>query len=319
MKREIVLIIILGLLSLQIATGYYLFKDIPSEKVVEPKIYFCPFDNCVLHLAGRINNAKHYVYCAFFDLDLEEIIHSLSFKDIDVKMVLDDDCFKEFRRLGFVRKDDSKQLMHNKFCVIDDKYVMTGSFNPTYNGNFLNNNNLLIIESEYLAKNYKSEFNELWQGHFSGGNKVKYPKVNLNNHLYENYFCPEDGCEEKVLEALASAEKSIYFMTFSFTSKKIADFFVKNKNRIEIKGVFEKFQNGKYSQYSKLQSSGLNVKFDQNPKNMHHKVFIIDEKIVITGSYNPTASGNSRNDENILIIHDAAIAKRFVEEFYRIW
>ena len=48
---------------------------------------------------------------------------------------------------------------------------------------------------------------------------------------------------------------------------------------------------------------------------MHHKVCIIDEKIVVTGSFNPTGSGDYRNDENILIIHNEEIAKRFVEEF----
>lgn len=52
---------------------------------------------------------------------------------------------------------------------------------------------------------------------------------------------------------------------------------------------------------------------------MHHKVFIIDEKVVVTGSFNPTAGGNERNDENILIIEDEAIAKRFVEEFWKVY
>ncbi len=48
---------------------------------------------------------------------------------------------------------------------------------------------------------------------------------------------------------------------------------------------------------------------------MHHKVFIIDEKIVITGSYNPTKNANENNDENLLIIHDKKIAEKYLEEF----
>ena len=56
---------------------------------------------------------------------------------------------------------------------------------------------------------------------------------------------------------------------------------------------------------------------DTNPGIMHHKVFIIDEKTVVTGSMNPTQNGNERNDENILILHDEDIAKQYIKELER--
>ena len=52
---------------------------------------------------------------------------------------------------------------------------------------------------------------------------------------------------------------------------------------------------------------------------MHHKVFIIDNETVITGSYNPTSGGDERNDENMLIIHDKSIADAFLREFGNLW
>jgi len=52
---------------------------------------------------------------------------------------------------------------------------------------------------------------------------------------------------------------------------------------------------------------------------MHHKVFIIDGKTVITGSMNPTGSGNKRNDENMLIIHNEKVVNKFLEEFEDLW
>jgi len=51
---------------------------------------------------------------------------------------------------------------------------------------------------------------------------------------------------------------------------------------------------------------------------MHHKVWIIDGKTVITGSFNPTKAGNEKNDENLVIIHDKEIAGQYLEEFKRI-
>ena len=64
---------------------------------------------------------------------------------------------------------------------------------------------------------------------------------------------------------------------------------------------------------------GLDVKKDRNKGNMHHKVFIIDSETVITGSYNPTESGNKRNDENLIIIHDKKIAEKYLEEFGKVY
>ena len=55
-----------------------------------------------------------------------------------------------------------------------------------------------------------------------------------------------------------------------------------------------------------------------NPAIMHHKVFVIDKNVVITGSMNPTSAGNTKNDENIIIIDDDKVALKFSEEFERL-
>ncbi|MEW6094725.1 MAG: phospholipase D-like domain-containing protein [Chloroflexota bacterium] len=52
---------------------------------------------------------------------------------------------------------------------------------------------------------------------------------------------------------------------------------------------------------------------------MHHKVMIIDESILITGSYNFSSSAEERNDENLLIIHSPEVARVFMDEFWRVY
>ena len=49
------------------------------------------------------------------------------------------------------------------------------------------------------------------------------------------------------------------------------------------------------------------------------KVFIIDNRTVITGSMNPTGSGDYKNDENILITRDKEVAEKYVGEFFRLF
>tara|TARA_Y100000310_G_scaffold5667_1_gene6579 strand:+ start:3325 stop:4293 length:969 start_codon:yes stop_codon:yes gene_type:complete len=294
--------------------------DIPEENG-EIKAYFCPEDNCEEVLHYLLDSAKQSIHCAFFDLKLESIIDILDEKSesIDVKVVIDNVNDKGQVKGSWVRKDDSGQYSHNKFCIIDNGLLFTGSFNPTERGAYKNNNNFIVTNSRFLSKNYEDEFEELWDGRFGEGERVEYSTVLVGGIKVENYFCPEDYCAKRIANALLKAKKSIYFMTFSFTSEEIADaiLFVDVE---DIKGVFEKSQGGsKYSQFERLKGFGLNVTKDANPANMHNKVFIIDNEIVITGSMNPSASGDEKNDENVVIIHDEGIAEEFLEEFEKIW
>ncbi len=311
----LVLILLLGCSKSQI-TGKTIKDTIPSETNKEIEVYFCPKDNCVDVLIDVIDGATKSAHCTFFDVDLKNLTSLIAGKSqtADVKLVVDNENYGPITGPG-VRKDTSKQYTHNKFCIIDDKIVVTGSFNPTLSEAYANNNNLIVIYSKYLAQNYEDEFTELWNGKFGEGEKVNYPVMYLNNHEIDNYFCPEDKCSEKIIEEINNAEKSIYFMAFSFTNEAIGDAILFNK-KADIKGLFEKRGSGtEYSQYGRFKDFGLDVRLDKNPSTMHHKVFIIDNRTVITGSMNPTGSGDFRNDENILIIHDREIAGKYLEEF----
>ena len=110
-------------------------------------------------------------------------------------------------------------------------------------------------------------------------------------------------------------------MTFSFTSDKIGDAILTKKN-LELKGLFDNSQvsaNKEFSEYYRFKEQNISVKIEKSPGKLHHKVFIIDGKTIITGSFNPTTNGNTRNDENIIIINNDEVAQEFLKEFDRIW
>jgi len=72
-------------------------------------------------------------------------------------------------------------------------------------------------------------------------------------------------------------------------------------------------------EYGDLLENGIDVRLDSNPYSMHHKVILIDDQIIITGSYNFSNSAKTHNDENTLILHSSEIAQRYREEFERVW
>jgi len=312
---------------------FYLGMDISSvtgvfvgevDSVIEDSgaisIYFCPRDDCETALVGFLDSAEESIDCALFDIGLSLVQAKLLEKsaEIPVRVVTDNDYVHKFN-YSFVHAD-SWGLMHNKFCVIDGVRVSTGSMNPTDNGAHKNNNNLLLIDSAVLSQNYLAEFEEMWNGTFKKGDKVLNPVVDLDGVILKNYFCPEDSCAEHVKEELEKAEESIHFMIFSFTHDGIANvMLIKNQEGVLLRGVMEARQVSKYSKFEVLKYQGIDVLKDGNKNNLHHKVFIIDGKTVVTGSFNPSAGGDSRNDENVLVIEDSKIAGLFMEEWEKVW
>jgi phosphatidylserine/phosphatidylglycerophosphate/cardiolipin synthase-like enzyme len=299
--------------------------NVVDENIVENDVkiqaYFCPNDDCDKVIADVVSNAEESVHCAFYDLDLKDLIKAFGKKsrNADVKVVIDHGNYDGQIKGSGIKIAKSKQYMHNKFCILDNDKVLTGSMNPTDNGANKNNNNLIIIDSKYLAENYEDEFDELWNGIYASGDKVKFNEINTNIGLIENYFCPEDcqGGEKKVLNLVRGANKSIKVAIFSFTHEDIGDELVKADIRgLDVEVLMERRQrNGQRSQYTRLKDFGINIKVDGNKYNLHHKFIIIDDKILITGSPNFSFSGYNRNDENFLIIYDESLVLRFVSEF----
>ncbi|MFP4403677.1 MAG: phospholipase D-like domain-containing protein [Candidatus Woesearchaeota archaeon] len=300
------------------------FNLIAYENNLEPKAYYCPKDDCMQVFINNINSANETIHCAFYDLQLKKLINAFSNTTINTQIIIDSEYYKKNEELyndinHLIKPYYSNSYMHHKFCVIDEKITITGSFNPTNRGNYYNNNNIVVVYSEYIAKNYINEFKNLWHNK-KKRIKTPHPIVYLNNNKIENHFCP-DECYSKIYTNLINnANKNIYFMTFSFTRDDIGDSLINaHTNNLTIKGVFEKSQNNKWLEYSKLKDAGLDVRWDKNPKNMHHKVFIIDNEITITGSTNPSNNGFTRNQENIIIFYNKNLTSKYFKEFEYIY
>jgi phosphatidylserine/phosphatidylglycerophosphate/cardiolipin synthase-like enzyme len=121
---------------------------------------------------------------------------------------------------------------------------------------------------------------------------------------------------------LSSAEESIYFLAYSFTSNDLGAIVrEKNKAGLTIQGVMDEEQvsSNQGTEYDPFLQAGVDVRIDGIEGLMHHKVFVIDGKIVAFGSYNFSQSAEISNDENLIIIYNEAIAQQFLLEFQRVW
>ena len=285
-------------------------------------------------LAESIREARLSVDAAIYHLNLWSVRDALITAHragVKVRVVIESDNLDEaeiqdLRGAGIeILGDRRESLMHNKFVVVDGAEVWTGSMNFTVNGAYRNDNNLIHIRSVRLAENFTSEFEEMFVRDMFGDRIVKNtPHTNLtvDGVQIETYFSPDDGIVNRIVELLEGTDESIYFMAFSFTSDEIADAVLgRAAAGVTVAGVFEESQyfSNTGTEFDRLLEAGLNVHLDGNPRNMHHKVIIIDESIVILGSYNFSRSAEERNDENILVIHSADVAAQFMAEFERVF
>lgn len=220
--------------------------------------------------------------------------------------------------------DNSQGLMHDKFIVIDKSEVWLGAMNFTDSGTYEDNNNLMRIHSTKIAENYSVEFKEMFEDNKFGPNvvaKTPNPTITLDNTQIDTYFSPDDGVLNALVSLLNGAKESIHFLAFSFTSNDLGAI-VREKAEagLTIAGVMDREQvySNQGTEYDPFKQAKLDVRIDGNAGQMHHKVFIVDEKIVALGSYNFSQSAEENNDENLIIVYNAVIAEQFMLELERV-
>ena len=68
-----------------------------------------------------------------------------------------------------------------------------------------------------------------------------------------------------------------------------------------------------------LQTQGVGTPRLARSDKLHHKFAVVDNKTVITGSFNWSPSAAHTNDETLLVIHSPQLAKHFTREMDRLW
>ncbi len=344
-KSRIVPFCVLIIIAVAIGFGIRHYRNIP-QTLTEPATWQVYFSDVVNgnsanslenRLLEKLGIASKRIDAALYDLDSQPIADALIMahqRNVKVRIFaennnVDEEEFKRLKESGIPVLDDGDNdgLMHHKFFVIDGRYVWTGSYNPTYRGGNKNNNNVVWIDSPALATNFTQEFRELFvlaEYDRSADPNVPFPRITLSDGTQiTTYFAPENDTISPLLKEIKAAEESIHFMAFSFTHDQLGDAMRKQfRSGISVNGVFSAKQHktdGRYSEYGGMKKAGLSVKLDNEPGTMHHKVIIIDEETVITGSYNFSKNAESRNSENLLIIKgNKEIARAYLNEFNRL-
>jgi phosphatidylserine/phosphatidylglycerophosphate/cardiolipin synthase-like enzyme len=234
--------------------------------------------------------------------------------------------------------------MHNKFVVIDGRggaadsvWVWTGSWNPTESGTNADYQNAIEIQDPALAGAYLTEFNEMWgsateapNAHVSrfGARKTDNTphRFIIGGHPVSCYFSPSDHVTSHIIDAVNTAQGSIYFALLTLTRSDIANALLARKTAgLRVLGALDaKTDQG--SQYDYLTGQGMDIRLKTEGGYLHHKYAVLsadwgadwdrlNRPTVITGSHNWSSAAENSNNENTLIIQDDSVALAYLQEF----
>lgn len=149
-------------------------KSIKLGKTVVTPL-FSPKDKIITNnIIPLIESSKNYIYIPAFIITHDALTNSLiraKHRGVDVKIILDAtntsgsrNKLKVLRMSGIpVKVENYAGKVHSKSIIIDDKYIIAGSMNFSNSGENKNDENVLIVEDERLARHYKGFFEYLWK------------------------------------------------------------------------------------------------------------------------------------------------------------
>jgi phosphatidylserine/phosphatidylglycerophosphate/cardiolipin synthase-like enzyme len=290
-------------------------------------------------LIAFIDEATDTIHVAAFEFNLTPVAEALiraKQRGVEVQWVTDDENgieadqepghgqFAMLEKAGIEVKDDGRSaLMHNKFWVFDNQTVWTGSTNITVNGNFHNNNNVIVLHSPEVATMYEREFQEMWAGEFgpTSPSTVELQETVVRRTPVQVLFAAEDEAIAHLVPLVEGAQESIRIMAFSFTHDRLGEAVLQRAQQgVDVQSIFEtRGSETEYSELTRLYCAKVPVRQDGNPGTFHHKVIVLDEETLITGSLNFSNNADENNDENVVIVKSKTIAGRYIDEFQRRW
>ncbi len=322
----------------------------PTDKI---KVFFNdPPDtkNIDIELANFIDSASVSVIAHFYQINRQCVIDAFiratkRLGSKNVKIITESKYYTSKKFVPFYAQLEAAGIVivtdmsdgskgsgecHNKFCVVDSKKVWTGSYNTTDNNTVKDHNNALILDSTDAAAIYTEEFSTMYDQLSFGSKKSPVRskhKFSIDSVEVEIYFSPADDVNGIIAQYIRNAMTTISFVIFAFTDDNIEDALItRHKAGVLVRGMCDDLSaGGKSSGFYTLMNHDMNIKKDSNPRSqLHHKFIAFDHEsdtnaVVITGSHNYTKAANTKNDENIVIIHDKYYAQLYFNEFAKLY
>jgi len=204
-------------------------------------------------------------------------------------------------------------IMHNKFFIVDGRFVWAETANVTNDDLRRNWNNFVSIDSPAVAEDFTTEFEQMWAGRFGatktevGNGKV----FQVGDTQLEVWFTPDEDALGRLLEIVNDAQEGVRFTIFAFTKDQLGSAYIHKQEEFEqynaahgldmssddidsfhtVAGVIDQSQlhsNGQYHEAYRLLGAAVPMRLDGNDDSaqpgdyqagggrLHSKTMVID-------------------------------------------
>ncbi|GAA1654020.1 phospholipase D-like domain-containing protein [Actinoplanes couchii] len=218
--------------------------------------------------------------------------------------------------------DLNPKIFHQKFIVRDPgratAAVLTGStnFTRTDTGTNIPGNNLnhlVILRGQTAASQFLAEFQRMRSGTFGALSErinSRPAEFRLGGIRVKPIFAPRHGPEMEIMKQMLKARERVEFAMFTFARSSGLDDTMAwlLKAGIPIRGILDRGQGSQeWAATKQLLAAGAQLHvnaFGNGVRKVHHKLLVIDGRLVVAGSFNFTEPADTINDENIVILGD---------------
>lgn len=126
-------------------------------------------------------------------------------------------------------------------------------------------------------------------------------------------------CVRVIVAEIAAARRSLLVQAYNFTERHIVAAIIAARRRgVAVTLIVDKVSaHQRGERVTAVEAAGIPVYVDERPRIAHNKVMVIDDRTVITGSFNFSASAECCNAENVLIVHSRVLAAAYAANFTR--
>lgn len=130
------------------------------------------------------------------------------------------------------------------------------------------------------------------------------------------FFSPSRDNEKTVVDYISKSRSTLEVATYSLTNRAIGEAINKSREKgITTRVLCDKQQ----AQIKSALCKEVKGKIDKKSGLMHNKFIVRDGLCVLTGSFNFTDNAINNNRENFIIICRKDVAKKYQDEFNRLW
>ena len=211
-------------------------------------------------------------------------------------------------------------LQHAKFMIVDGRTLATGSNNWSSTGTSINEESTIVIRSvdgDPLLGGFACHFTAIWSAKPDTAGACTTP---------EAAFSPSTQPIKLLKEEIQRAQKSIdvlmHHLVFDDLTKELAKAAERGVRVRVIVNVADRAEHTGAA-WTRLFNAGGQIRFKQGNAEqyqlMHHKLAVIDDRVVVNGSGNWSGSAFFKNFENYVRYRDPRIARPYRALFYRLW